>query len=256
MLEAVLLAQDEVLARQLRLALQSMAVRLEHYALLSNDLAQWPSRKFDLMFLHPTPSVVDQLSAWVRTNRWPQSAATIALIPEDHMAFASALLDAGFDRCLPVSLDHATLCAVVRAVTRRKQGMMASVSHYGALSFNHMTQQAHLMGVALELTFRETQVLEILLKRVGQIIPKERFIQDMASKNMALNTTAAEVYIHRLRKKISHDILPVRNIKRCGYMLPRYVDFGEGNEGKAIFCKSSEDSIRPRYALVGNHLAV
>jgi DNA-binding response OmpR family regulator len=77
--------------------------------------------------------------------------------------------------------------------------MTASVCHYGALSFNHATQQACVAGVALDLTPREAQVLDILLKRVGQIIPKERFLQDIAPDDMAMNTTAAEVYIHRLR---------------------------------------------------------
>ena len=148
------------------------------------------------------------------------------------------------------------MCAVARALTRRKQGMTASVSHYGELSFNHVTQPAHVLGVAVALTCREAQVLDILLKRVGQIIPQTRFIQDLALGNMDLNTTVAEVYIHRLRKKISHDILPIRNIKRCGYFLPRYVYPSEYELKSATVFKQTDDSIRSRYDFVGNHLAV
>jgi two-component system OmpR family response regulator len=255
MLDVALFTQDEVLVRKLRHALKSMSVRLERYAVLSNDSAHWRSHNFDLMVVHPTLSVMDWASTWVRDHCWASPAATLALVPDNHMAFASALLDTGFDRCLPVSLDDATLCAVVRAMTRRKQGMTASVSHYGALSFNHVNRQAQVLGVAVDLTLREAQALEILLKRVGQIISKERFIQDIAPDNMAFNTTAAEVYIHRLRKKISHDILPVRNIKRCGYFLPRYVHPSEYNLIPPAFSSHSEDSIRPRYALVRTHLA-
>jgi hypothetical protein len=73
---------------------------------------------------------------------------------------------------------------------------------------------------------------------------------------MALNTTAAEVYIHRLRKKISHDLLPVRNIKRCGYFLPRYEDLSDGSLCQAALAKPVAASVWPRYEFVGQHLAV
>ncbi|MEN9618141.1 MAG: hypothetical protein RL406_378 [Pseudomonadota bacterium] len=245
MLDLALFAQDEVLAHQLRHALEGMSLRVERDDVFSHDSVQWHSRKFDVMVVHLAPSVMDLANPWVRDKLWAQSAASIALVPDHHMAFAPDLLDAGFDRCLPVSVDHASLCAVVRALTRRKQGMTASVCHYGALRFNHVTQQAHVGDVAVELTCREAQVLDVLLKRVGQIIPKTRLIQDIAPDNMDLNTTAAEVYIHRLRKKIGHAILPIRSIKRCGYFLPRYVDASE-----------HMPSIRSRYELVGSHLAV
>jgi DNA-binding response OmpR family regulator len=245
MLDVALFVQDEMLALKLHHALESMSLRVERYDVFSHDSMQWHSRKFDVMVVHLAPSVMDLANPWVRDKLWAQPAASIALVPENHMVFVPDLLDVGFDRCLPVSVDHASLCAVVRALTRRKQGMTASVCHYGALRFNHVTQQAHVGDVAVELTRREAQVLDVLLKRVGQIIPKARLIQDIAPDNMDLNTTAAEVYIHRLRKKISHDILPIRNIKRCGYLLPRYV-----------YLNDHTHSIRSRYELVGNHLAV
>jgi DNA-binding response OmpR family regulator len=62
----------------------------------------------------------------------------------------------------------------------------------------------------------------VLLRRVGQIISKEDFVQEMAPDNMELNSSAIEVYIHRLRKKVSTELLPIRNIKRCGYFLRKY----------------------------------
>jgi len=200
-LDVALLVQDDVLAHQWQHTLRSMGARVARCGLLSNDAKLWRSRPCDLMVVHTTPTAMDLVNTFMPDPYDAQRAATLALVPDHHMAFASDLLDAGFDRCLPLSLHEAVFCAVVRALTRRRQGMVASVSHYGALSFNHATQQARVAGVALDLTPREAQVLDILLKRVGQIIPKERLLQDIAPDNMALNTTAAEVYIHRLRKK-------------------------------------------------------
>lgn len=256
MCDVALFVQDDVLAHKLRHTLDSMGAKVARYGALSNDSMRWRSRHLDLMVVHPTPTVTDLASTLMPDRCGAQRAATLALVPDHHMVFAPDLLDAGFDRCLPESLNEAIFCAEVRALTRRRQGMTASVCHYGALSFNHATQQACVSGVALDLTPREAQVLDIMLKRVGQIIPKERLLQDIAPDNIALNTTAAEVYIHRLRRKISHDLLPVRNIKRCGYFLPRYVDLSDSSPCQAGLAKPVAASVRSGYELVGHHLAV
>jgi DNA-binding response OmpR family regulator len=256
MLKVALFVQDEVLAHKLQRTLDVMGAKVVRYDALSNSSTLWRSRHSDLIVVHSTPTMMDWVRTFIPDPCGVQRAATLALVSEYHMAFATDLLDAGFDRCLPVSFNEAIFCAVVRVLMRRRQGMTASVCHYGALSFNHATHQACIAGVALDLTPREAQVLGILLKRVGQIISKERFLQDIAPDNMTLNTTAAEVYIHRLRKKISHDLLPIRNIKRCGYFLPRHVDPSENTQCQAAMYQPVVDSVRPRYELVRDHLAV
>ena len=256
MLDVALLVQDDVLAHKLQQTLRKMGAKVTRDGLRSNDLKLWRSRSCDLMVVHVTATVMDMASTFMPNLYDAQRAATLALVPDHHMGFACDLLDAGFDRCLPLSLHESVFCAVVRALTRRRQGMTVSVCHYGALTFNHATQQACVAGEPLDLTPREAQVLDILLKRVGQIISKEQFLEDIAPDNMALNTTAAEVYIHRLRKKISHELLPVRSIKRCGYFLPRYEDLKNSSLCEAALTKPVVASVRPRYELVGHHLAV
>ena len=170
MLDVALFAQDDALTHKLRQALESMDAKVERYTSWLSDSSICGTRQFDLMVVHPMSSVMDLASTWARGNRWAKPVATIALMPDQHMAFAPALLDAGFDRCLPLSLDNASLCAMVRALTRRSQGMTTSVCHYGALSFNHVTHQASVRDIAVDLTFREAQVLAILLKRVGDSV--------------------------------------------------------------------------------------
>jgi DNA-binding response OmpR family regulator len=131
-------------------------------------------------------------------------------------------LDAGVDRFLVEPFDEQHFGAVVRALMRRRQGHVSSVTQYGHLSFDHGLKQLQVDGAGVELTTREAQVMDVLLRRVGQIISKEEFVQDMDPDNMELNSSAIEVYIHRLRKKVSAEVLPIRNIKRCGYFLPRF----------------------------------
>lgn len=222
MLDVAVITRDKDLIYKLHPALTGMGARVTCYASLSDEPALWESRQFDVLIVHDTKLMLTQGSMQGHAVHRMPFAVTIALLSDQHMVCAPDLLDAGFDRCLSVSSDPESLCAMVRALTRRRQGLTVSVCHYGPLSFNFVTQQAFLSEVPLALSVREAQALQILLERVGQIIPKARFMQDLAPDSQAINGNAAEVYIHRLRKKISDDILPVRNIKRCGYLLPRY----------------------------------
>jgi DNA-binding response OmpR family regulator len=43
----------------------------------------------------------------------------------------------------------------------------------------------------------------------------------MDPHKLELNSGSVEVYIYRLRQKIKSEHLPIRNIKRCGYLLTR-----------------------------------
>ena len=245
MLDVALIAQDEAQIQKLRQALEEMGARVSCYASLADAPALWQSRQVDLLIVHESPQKLMQVSVQRRADLVMPLPATLALLSEPHLVFAPELLDVGFDRCLPVSLDHESLLAMVRALTRRRQGLTVSVCHYGSLTFNYVTQQAYISDIPLALSTREAQALEILLKRVGQIIPKELFMQDLVPDSKAINSNAAEVYIHRLRKKISDEILPVRNIKRCGYLLPRFE-----------LPKAPKDLVRSRNEFVAGHLAV
>lgn len=221
MLDIVLLSNDERMARKTVAALAQMQARVAQGPASLLHSPTWPERRVDLLVLHHEP-LMEQPETLTKDVPYLTDTPSIAIIPDHLIAGAATFLDAGFDRCLPESFDAGHLAAVARALTRRIHGLTSSVSLYGPLSFNHDTKRVHMDGVEIELTTREVQVLEILLKRIGQIISKEDFVRDIDPNNMDLNSSAIEVYIHRLRKKIGNDVLPIRNIKRCGYFLKRF----------------------------------
>jgi len=220
MLEIALASCSVGLSQKISRALPNLASRITNF----EDLSEIPSARgeFDLIVVQHSHAGVDEEMCTTFQRCLPKATQAIAIISDDHLACSVPLLNAGIDRCLPASFDESHFSAVVRALTRRSHGLMTSVSQYGALSFNHETKRTWILGNEVELTKREVQVLEILLKRVGQIIAKENFIEEMDPDNTDLNEGAVEVYIHRLRKKIRSEYLPIRNIKRCGYFLRRF----------------------------------
>ncbi|WP_310615095.1 winged helix-turn-helix domain-containing protein [Limnohabitans sp.] len=219
MLELALVSCSIALTRKISRALPNLASCMRSF----ENLYQLSSTsvKFDLVVVHHPYGDLDEGTRNSFERYLPPNTPAIVIISEDHLDCAVQLLNAGVDRCLPASFDQSYFSAVARALIRRSNGLVTSVSQYGVLSFNHETKRTWVLGNEVELTKREGQVLEILLKRVGKIIAKKDFVDQMDPDCTELNESAVEVYVHRLRKKINSEYLPIRNIKRCGYFLRR-----------------------------------
>jgi DNA-binding response OmpR family regulator len=222
MLDVALFTADDQIAQKVRRALSFARARVECLAWQSNMREAMSDTPRDLVVLHPAHLEHHQHTDFERIVQLRNATPTIAIVTDAQASEAFHLLDAGVDRWMVESFDEQHFGAVVRALVRRRQGHVSSVTHYGHVSFDHGSKQLHVRGTAVDLTTREAQVMDVLLRRVGQIISKEEFVQEIDPDNIDLNSSAVEVYIHRIRKKVSNDILPIRNIKRCGYFLRRY----------------------------------
>jgi DNA-binding response OmpR family regulator len=221
MLDVALFSVDDHIAEKVRRALSFASAKVERVAWQPSMSRAVMDRPRDLIVLHPTHLDRQQRNDFERIVQLREATPSIAIVTNQQADDAVHLLDAGVDRFLVEPFDEQHFAALVRALMRRRQGHVSSVTQYGGLSFDHGLKQLHVHGEAVDLTTREAQVMDVLLRRVGQIISKEEFVQDMDPDNMELNSSAIEVYIHRLRKKVSPEVLPIRNIKRCGYFLPR-----------------------------------
>lgn len=221
MLDVALFTGDDQIADKVRRALSFASAKVERLAWQPRASSAVIDRPRDLIVLHHTHLDRQQSRDVERIVQLREATPSIAIVTGQQADDAVHLLNAGVDRFLVEPFDEQHFGALVRALMRRRQGYVSSVTQYGGLSFDHGLKQLHVHGVAVDLTSREAQVMDVLLRRVGQIISKEEFVQYMDPDNMQLNSSAIEVYMHRLRKKVSSEVLPIRNIKRCGYFLPR-----------------------------------
>ena len=129
-------------------------------------------------------------------------------------------LDLGADDYLvkPFSLNE--LQARVRALLRRgQQGGVTPIILYGGLGFDTVARSASINGRALPLSAHETGVLEVLLHRFGRVVSKEKLVEQLYSYDKEVSHNAIEVYVHRLRKKISGAGITVRTLYGQGYLL-------------------------------------
>ena len=89
-----------------------------------------------------------------------------------------------------------------RALTRRGAGGGATLLA-GRLVFDQTGRVAMVDEQTLDLSAREVSLLEILLTRSGRMVSKTQLVDHPVRMGREVSTNAIEVYVHRLRKKLS-----------------------------------------------------
>ena len=130
-------------------------------------------------------------------------------------------LDLGADDYLAKPFALNELEARVRALTRRGSAGVSSVLQHGELSYDQVGRVTEIHGKPLDLSARETGVLEILLQRVGRIVSKEQLVERLCEWGEEVSTNAIEVYVHRLRKKLEAGGVRIVTVRGLGYCLEK-----------------------------------
>ncbi|GED21911.1 response regulator transcription factor [Halomonas halmophila] len=125
-------------------------------------------------------------------------------------------LDLGADDYLakPFALDE--LEARMRALLRRRE--RRQVLQVGPLQFDSLSQAFSLNDQPLALPPREQRLLACLMRHAGEPVDKAQLTEE-AFQGAAMGDNAIEVYIHRLRKRLSDVGIALRTVRGIGYLL-------------------------------------
>jgi len=132
-------------------------------------------------------------------------------------------LDAGADDYLVKPFAFAELVARIRALARR--GRSAEVSKLGLadLALDLMTRKVARGARSVDLTVREFELLEYLLRHNGQVVSREALARDVwkeTSRSTPLDNVI-DVHIARLRRKVDteSDAKLIHTVRGVGFML-------------------------------------
>jgi len=128
-------------------------------------------------------------------------------------------LDLGADDYMAKPFALSELESRVRALTRRSAGASSTLLKYKRLTFDLNGRIARIDDQPLELSARETSLLEIFLSRCGRMISKNQFVDLLCEWGEEVTPNAIEVYIHRLRKKIEPGGVKIVTVRGLGYCL-------------------------------------
>jgi two-component system response regulator TctD len=128
------------------------------------------------------------------------------------------VLDIGADDYLVKPFDLLELEARMRAVVRRHGGMPTSRIEIGDVTVDIAAQSILAAGVRIELTRREFRLLELLVLTPGQVVPRERLIDQLFGYENAVNPNALELYISRLRRRLRPTKLRIETVWGIGYV--------------------------------------
>ena len=155
----------------------------------------------------------------MRGDRTPVLMLTALFSVDDRVS----ALDLGADDYLVKPFDQRELEARLRALVRREAEQKSDAVTLGPLAFSPAALSATLNGAPLDLTRREATLLGLLLRSQGAVLSKQRLYDGLfAFDDADVGLNAIELYIARLRKKLSASSIGIETQRGLGYRIFAY----------------------------------
>ena len=136
-------------------------------------------------------------------------------------------LELGADDYLVKPFAFSELLARVRSLLRRGSSTTQEPSlQLADLRLDLIRRRVERNGMRIDLTAKEFSLLELLLRRQGEVLPKSLIASQVWDMNFDSDTNVIEVAIRRLRLKIddSHEQKLIHTVRGMGYVLEERAD--------------------------------
>jgi DNA-binding response OmpR family regulator len=210
--------EDIALALQRSLRLEGYDVRISR----DGEIALEDFRQFlpDLVLLDLGLPKVDGIAVAQRM-RTDGDVPILMLTARDALESRVEGLDSGADDYLVKPFDRQELLARMRALLRRRPPRGEANLAVGDLLLNPDTHEVHRDGRSIELTQREFELLEFLMRNERIVVSRQRLLDEVWGYDPFSTTNTIEVFVSNLRRKLEAGGEPrlLHTIRGAGYVL-------------------------------------
>jgi DNA-binding response OmpR family regulator len=215
----LLIEDDESIARELSLLLPRAGWSVTHCDRLGRIDADVDMSHVDVVVLDLQLPDGDGIDWLRRLREGGVLVPVIILTARDSVADRVSGLKIGADDYLvkPFAIDE--LLARLEVIWRRRGQQSEQRAQCGDLLWLGSEGRVLLKGKVLELHPREFEVLGLLMRRSPRLVARRFLLECLAERNLDVGDSAVEVYISRLRKRLSESSVHIETVRGFGYRL-------------------------------------
>ncbi|AYJ85858.1 DNA-binding response regulator [Sphingomonas paeninsulae] len=219
----LIVEDDAELADALMAAFERHDIHCDHAKSAGDTLQMVATTSYSLIVLDLGLPDESGLSVIKRMRSRGQVEPVIILTARSDAPTRLEGLRSGADDFIVKPFLFDELHARVEAVLRRQGGYVDRRIGIGDLSLDTETRELTICGEQISMSIRETELLEILLRRSEHVTPKRVLEDQLFGSGDTLGSNAVEVYVHRIRQKLKSRSLDVelQTVRGIGYILKR-----------------------------------
>jgi two-component system OmpR family response regulator len=176
---------------------------------------------YDLVVLDIGLPVLDGISVLEKWRRDGRTMPVLILTARDRWSDKVQGIDAGADDYAAKPFHIEEVLARVRALVRRAAGHATKEIECGAVRLDSKAGKVTVDGNPVKLTSHEYRVLEYLMLHRERVVSRTELIEHLYDQDFDRDSNTIEVFVGRLRKKVSPDL--IETVRGLGY---RIVDPG------------------------------
>ncbi|MBZ4647350.1 MAG: hypothetical protein PWR27_2211 [Petroclostridium sp.] len=219
----ILIVEDEKqIVRFLELELKHEGYMIDTAFDGREGLKKAEENKYDLILLDIMLPGLNGMEVCRRIRQF-SNIPVIMLTAKDDVTDKVMGLDIGADDYITKPFAIEELLARIRAALRRKDDLVNTGENLqiGDLTMDLSKRQVSKNGKSIELTKREYDLLEYLMKNKGIVLTREQILEKVWGYDYIGDTNVVDVYIRYLRSKIDDTFKTklIHTIRGVGYML-------------------------------------
>ncbi len=176
---------------------------------------------YDLIVLDVMLPSLDGWGILQMLRRGGHETAVLFLTARDQVDDRVRGLELGADDYLVKPFAFSELLARVRTLLRRGRTREPERLRAADLELDLLRRRVTRAGQRIDLTAKEFALLELLLRRQGEVLPRSLIASQVWDMNFDSDTNVIEVAVRRLRAKVDDPFEPklIRTVRGMGYVL-------------------------------------